>query len=323
MSPADPHFTPQAPAAAHLPAAVLRQYAAGTLTPAERRRVEHHTLDCALCADALEGYQQAGPQATSPAALTELRQRLHARVEAEAVRAPRVGAWWMAAAAAVLLLAFVGVWQWQRPTQNTAAVGSRPRPAAPALPPAAKPEPAVAAAPAADSVPSVAEAAPIDVAANASTAAPRPADGYAAAPVRSRIRRSVSRRPAAVAARIEAEEVNDAVSGVAVTEGSTPGTAVDVAAAPVLPPPAAAPSKAAAEPSSEAKMATSRMAEVAAAPARTAPASTDTDPASSAPADQPPLREETSKRKSELPPAPALAPFPNGGYPASTAPTAP
>ncbi|RTQ48591.1 hypothetical protein EJV47_16595 [Hymenobacter gummosus] len=306
MSPADPHFSPQAPAAAHLPAAVLRQYAAGTLTPAERRRVENHTLDCALCADALEGYQQAEPQATSPASLAELRQRLHARVEAEPATAPRGGAWWMAAAAAVLLLAFVGLWQWQQPAQNTAVVRSRP-----AAAPATQPAPAAATAPAADSTlaPVASEAELSDVAAAPPAATSRPPADYAAAPTRSRTRRS-PRRPVTVAANVATETAADAAAEELPAAGT--GVAVEVAAAPPVAAPALA--KPSPEPESKAKVA-ARTVEVAAAPGRAALVADS--PATVAPAAaQPPLREESSKRKSELPPAPALAPFPNGGYPA-------
>ncbi|RZK44757.1 MAG: hypothetical protein EOO59_21625, partial [Hymenobacter sp.] len=39
-----------APAGPHLPVALLRQYAAGTLAPAAQHRVEAHTLACSRCA---------------------------------------------------------------------------------------------------------------------------------------------------------------------------------------------------------------------------------------------------------------------------------
>ncbi|MCC3156249.1 hypothetical protein LJ737_03320 [Hymenobacter sp. 15J16-1T3B] len=144
MSPANPHFQASAPAA-HLSAAQLRQYAAGTLEAAERRLVERHTLACALCADALDGYLQAEPAAVTPEALRELQQRLHARVAAEPAAATRGGAWWLAAAAAVaLLLVFVGLWQWPG-SASKAPLAARQRTAAPSA--AASSAPTVAAVP--------------------------------------------------------------------------------------------------------------------------------------------------------------------------------
>jgi TonB family protein len=290
MSPANPHFPARTPAAAHLPAAVLRQYAAGTLTAAERRQVERHTLDCALCADALEGYQQAAPAATSPAALAELQQRLHARVAAEPARTPRVGAWWMAAAAAVLLLAFVGLWQWQRPTttaraprataarerqqERAPAVVSAPAPAVDAAPPAAPVTPPVAA-----------------------PAQPEPAPAYAAAPVRP-LRRA---RPAVAATRAPVAATD--VQGLGEVRSAS-------AEAELAAPVATAPAPAAEQAAEEAKAKIDSQAVLAGRTAGVAVMS------KAAPAAQPPLREESGKRKSELPPAPALAPFPNGGYPA-------
>ncbi|RAK62697.1 energy transducer TonB [Hymenobacter edaphi] len=282
MSPADPHFQAPAPAAAHLSAALLRQYAAGTLGAAERRQVEHHTLSCALCADALDGYAQAAPAAVTPAALAELQQRLHARVAAEPA-ATRGGAWWLAAAAAVaLLLTFVGLWQWPA-SAPPAPVAVRQRTAAPAA------EPAIAAAPA-----PITPAAPVPPAVQPETAAP------AAAPAAPR-RRQVRPRPALAARPVAPKTAlgpRSTMPPVASAAADSSQQAGMVAAAPV--PPAAAPAPAA-EVAADAPAKSISMARMATA------APTDTAPA---------FREEAGKRKAELPPAPALAPFPVGGYPA-------
>jgi TonB family protein len=107
---------PSAPAGAHLPVELLRRYVAGELPPAEEHQVEAHTLDCAVCADILEGLELQ-PAAAHEASVDTLRQRLHTRVAeltAEAVPEPAViplWAWRPLAAAAVLLLS-LGVVGW-------------------------------------------------------------------------------------------------------------------------------------------------------------------------------------------------------------------
>ena len=100
---------PSAPAGAHLPVELLRRYVAGELPPAEEHQVEAHTLDCAVCADILEGLERQ-PAAAHEASVAALRQRLHARVAeltAETAAEPTIvpmWAWRPLAAAAVLLL---------------------------------------------------------------------------------------------------------------------------------------------------------------------------------------------------------------------------
>ncbi|GAB2944588.1 hypothetical protein GCM10027048_06780 [Hymenobacter coalescens] len=304
MSPADPHFQAPAPAAAHLPAAVLRQYAAGTLPAAERRRVERHTLDCALCADALDGYL-AEPAATSPAALAELQQRLHARVATEPARALRPApAWWLAAAAAaVLLLVFVGLWQ-QRPARVAASRQTARTPAARSQPAApvsaadqavsAAPEPAAPLAEAAPAAPApVAEAAVQDKA----VAPP----SYAVARPPRRRARPAPTRPARVSedVALQSEMAAAPAGNAAPVSTATVAAVADTPAAAVESPVAGTVAAAGAPP-------------VAAKAGGGAPAAAN----ASAPAESGPVREEGSARKSALPPAPALAPFPNGGYPA-------
>lgn len=299
MSPADPHFQAKAPAAAHLSATLLRQYAAGTLSAAERRQVERHTLACPLCADALEGFQQAAPAAVTPAALAALQQRLHARVAQEPATATREGgAWWWAAAAAVaLLLTFVGIWQWPRP--ETPPVAARQEVSAPAASaPAAAAAPETAAAPAA--------------------VATRPAEPtVAAAPASGVRRRRPAARPAVAARRAASDDVaavqlEDAVTMNGIDEGSASRNAEVATALP----PEAAPVEAKQELKEEVAPATgnlaatsARMAAKKAAPPAPA-ASEAAAPASAAPASP----EESVKRKADLPAAPDLAPYPAGGY---------
>lgn len=300
MSPADKSLPPPAPTTAHLSAAVLRQYAAGTLSPAERRRVEYHALDCALCADALEGYQLAAPAAVTPVALAGLQQRLHARVGAEeGGRAPRAGTWWMAAAAAVaVLLLALGLWTRQSP-RPPAPLTSKP--VAPAGAPAAAPAPP----PAVAAEPAAADSVAVSVATVRPSAEPTAAVG----------RRAARRRPtrSAVAARAASQpqpaKAADMVELSGLEAADTAPAAIDAGAdvAAVMPPPAApAEAKEEAAPTAEAEapgkaVAKARMAE--AAPA-------GSTPAEPAPASPP----ETGKRKAALPAAPDLAPFPAGGY---------
>ncbi|AHJ99738.1 TonB family protein [Hymenobacter swuensis] len=107
---------PSAPAGAHLPVELLRRYVAGELPPAEEHQVETHTLDCAVCADILEGLELQ-PATAHQASVDALRQRLHTRVAeltSETTPEPAViplWAWRPLAAAAVLLLS-LGVVGW-------------------------------------------------------------------------------------------------------------------------------------------------------------------------------------------------------------------
>jgi len=143
----NPLLNATAPAGPHLPVALLRQYAAGTLAPAAQHRVEAHTLACPRCADILEGLLQT-PPATTDQALAQLQQRLRQRVQQQAATArqpPRARQHrWLApqlAAAAALLLGLVagGWWAWQQrqmpapPAQAvSASAAARPVATAPA-----------------------------------------------------------------------------------------------------------------------------------------------------------------------------------------------
>ncbi|AYA37908.1 hypothetical protein D3Y59_13155 [Hymenobacter oligotrophus] len=288
MSPANQQH-PNAPAAAHVPAAVLRQYAAGTLAAAERRQVEQHTLACPLCADALEGYLGAAPQAIAPAALADLQQRLHARVAAETAEPQRHGAWWLSVAAAVLaLLVALGVWQWpnlrQPPIAGTQARQSAPEAVAPPAP-AAEAE-MLAATPAAPE--------PTDAAAAASTkpaTAKRSEPAYAAAPAKPR---RATRLGVASPPQVEA---------------ATPPPAAIVAAEPQADAPtvAAAPLATVADSGDAAFALRSR--------AAAAPDSkmmlTEQSKAAVA-------YEGAVRRKATMPAVPPVAPLPTGGYPALT-----
>jgi hypothetical protein len=140
MLPTNPLLNATAPAGPHLPVALLRQYAAGTLAPAAQHRVEAHTLACPRCADILEGLLQT-PPATTDQALAQLQQRLRQRVQQQATPARQAAAprrhHWLApqlAAAAALLLGLVagGWWAWQQrqharttPAQVVVAVPAR------------------------------------------------------------------------------------------------------------------------------------------------------------------------------------------------------
>jgi len=168
MPSADLNRTPRptADSAGHLPLALLRQYAAGTLTPAEQHRVEAHTLGCARCADILEGLS-ATDAATTDHAVTQLRQRLHARVAAEAEpETPTAWPWARMAAVLLLLILSTVAFFWLRPQQkNTTsrpvAAVVRPAPSvAEAIEPATAAAPAPMAAPTPTPAPPVVAAAP-------------------------------------------------------------------------------------------------------------------------------------------------------------------
>ena len=144
MLPANPLLNATAPAGPHLPVALLRQYAAGTLAPAAQHRVEAHTLACQRCADVLEGLLQTSP-ATTDQALAQLQQRLRKRVQQQAAPArqalPNKQHRWLApqlAAAATLLLGLVagGWWAWQQ--RHLPGISAGPvaavRPVVPAAP---------------------------------------------------------------------------------------------------------------------------------------------------------------------------------------------
>jgi outer membrane biosynthesis protein TonB len=148
MLPTNPLLNATAPAGPHLPVALLRQYAAGTLAPAAQHRVEAHTLACARCADILEGLLQT-PPATTDQAVAQLQQRLRQRVQQVAPArqgqrlAPRRPRWLslQLAAAAALLLSMVagGWWAWQQRRTQAPTVVSAPSVLPEAPTPAAAP----------------------------------------------------------------------------------------------------------------------------------------------------------------------------------------
>jgi len=167
MLPTNPLLNATAPAGPHLPVALLRQYAAGTLAPAAQHRVEAHTLACTRCADILEGLLQT-PAATTDQTLAQLQQRLRQRVQQQAAPARQIATprqhRWLApqlAAAAALLLGLVagGWWTWQQrqhaPAAARTAVTSSP-PVAPAAAPAPALKEAVVASIPSDSTPAAA-----------------------------------------------------------------------------------------------------------------------------------------------------------------------
>jgi len=226
MLPTNPLLNATAPAGPHLPVALLRQYAAGTLAPAAQHRVEAHTLACPRCADILEGLLQT-PAATTDQTLAQLQQRLRQRVQQQAAPArqlatPRQHRWLapQLAAAAALLLGLVagGWWTWQQRQHAPAgriAVATAPRVAAPTLPaPAALHDTLV--------LPKAVTSAPV---------ATLPTRPRATAPTVARPARS---RPGATAASVgqAALAAAPARDSVVLAEVNTPVAAPPVAAAP-------------------------------------------------------------------------------------------
>ncbi|AII52043.1 hypothetical protein N008_08635 [Hymenobacter sp. APR13] len=156
-----------------MPVEQLRRYVAGQLPPAEEHAVEAHTLDCAVCADMLEGLELQ-PAATHEASLATLRQRLHTRVAEltpEAAPEPAVvplWAWRPLAAAAVLLIS-LSVMGWLAVSRFSSApnLAARTAPKAAARQPTGEPatvqpaEPAAAASDVAVVIPPAAPASPL------------------------------------------------------------------------------------------------------------------------------------------------------------------
>ncbi|ALD22165.1 hypothetical protein AM218_14295 [Hymenobacter sp. DG25A] len=125
-----------------MPVELLRRYVAGDLPSAEQHTIEAHTLACTQCADILEGLSQTDA-ATTDRALTELHQRLQARVGSGAAGRPIGGMWWQAAAA-ILVLVIAGTFFWMRPHRQPAA-SSPAQQAVVTRTPAAAPQPEAAA----------------------------------------------------------------------------------------------------------------------------------------------------------------------------------
>lgn len=126
-----------APNGPHPAADTLRQYAAGTLTPAQQQQIEAHALNCLRCTDVLASLAQTD---ATDQALAALRRRLHARVAEGAAPVPALGSWhWprLVTAAAVVASLAGGLWGWQH---RTAPAGEVATVAAPptTLPPLAK-----------------------------------------------------------------------------------------------------------------------------------------------------------------------------------------
>lgn len=212
----NPASEPTPPASRHLPVEVLRQYAAGTLSPAEQHQVEAHTLSCPRCADVLEGLALQ-PAAATDASLIELRRRLGARVEelaAESKPKPVLGlAWQQLAAAAVLLLTLGAavVWfaLWRPGTINTASRPVAEQRAAIATAPIAPSTPKLITPEAATSAASASEVAAIveEPATSSRTSLPlRRSAGHLS---RSRKRMSMQDAPYPPSEFVDAEELRD------------------------------------------------------------------------------------------------------------------
>ena len=114
MRPTDqlPTPLPSAEPGGHLPAALLRQYVAGTLGPAAQYRVEAHTLDCQRCAEVLEGLEMTD-SATTDQSLADLQSRLRTRVAQEAEPKPAAATWPWLQMAGVLLLVVASIVGWR------------------------------------------------------------------------------------------------------------------------------------------------------------------------------------------------------------------
>lgn len=200
MLPADsPFASPPAPGP-HPGPAELRAYAAGTLPPADEHRIEAHTLDCARCAELLEGFSMSDA-ATTDQALATLRTRLQARVAdspAAPVLLPASRPLWPRLAAAVALLGAAGAGLWGGQHYEPApAPTARVETAAPAAPAVASSEPATSVAAITAPQAESAAARPPKPAGSPVAAAARKPDYAAVAPARRKPSRRRFEQPSA------------------------------------------------------------------------------------------------------------------------------
>lgn len=206
MLPADSPFASLPAPGPHPATAELRAYAAGTLGPADEHRIEAHALDCARCAELLEGFSMSDA-ATTEQALAGLHTRLQARVadDTAPVVLPAGRQLWprLAAAAALLSAIAGGIWSWEQrhPATEVATVPHE------TAAPAAKPRPA--------SADTIATAKPPRMAVATPAAAPSLATDYATVAPRRVASPRLSRRPGRSAAPALADQHIDAADSLA------------------------------------------------------------------------------------------------------------
>ena len=286
MLPTNPLLNATAPAGPHLPVALLRQYAAGTLAPAAQHRVEAHTLACPRCADILAGLLQT-PAATTDQALAQLQQRLRQRVQQAAAPARQAAAphrhRWLApqlAAAAALLLGLVagGWWAWQQRQHTPAAMVQQA---------AAPPRP-------------IAHTSGVAPAASTSSTRAKTLDSLAATPdARQSTLKNLAKSPAKPAnPTSHLAEAPSKRPNVGARAAGTPPMPPRIGASPREEPVAAVPSQATPVARTAPDSATPALAKAPAAPLATAA----------------PAREPAARLRATMPPPPALAATPAGGY---------
>ncbi|QIX61570.1 TonB family protein [Hymenobacter sp. BT18] len=138
MPPRNLSLVPPATPDQHISVEQLRQYAAGTLLPAQQHLVEAHTIDCAYCGEILDGLS-ATDYATTETALRTVQGRLHARLAIDAARHSHRYAAWAGVAATLLLLTVAASVFWlnlQHPPQQRNRVAANSAAAPKAAPPA-------------------------------------------------------------------------------------------------------------------------------------------------------------------------------------------
>ena len=244
MSPADSPFA-QLPAPGPHPApAELRAYAAGTLAPAQEHRIEAHALDCARCADVLDGFAMTDA-ATTDQAVAGLRTRLHARIGHPAAEPAATGWAWPRIAAAAALVGVVGggLWGWEQRAPAPKPETARLETSAPAASKqVAAPAPATTdiASRTSATATTEPEASPATRAASAAKPQVRHPEYAAAAPSQVARRHRVSARQAPTAASAGYAVLVDAASAPAsstvvdaVTEAKEPAGTADAAVADV------------------------------------------------------------------------------------------
>lgn len=92
----------------------IKQYVRGSHTGPQAHRIERHLLECPLCATAVEGYESTGFTEADEAALEAIRQPPFFRRKRMISRG-RIN--W-AAAAALLILSALAIWQYREATRH-------------------------------------------------------------------------------------------------------------------------------------------------------------------------------------------------------------
>lgn len=285
----------------HPPLAQLRAYATGEVADGAAHQIEAHTLQCARCADIVEGLQLTDAPTTNQA-LRELQRRVRQRVEElsprPALPALRQQTRWPRLAAAAALVAGVGagLWGWQQHRQT------EPKTTLAVV------QPAVESAPLIRRVPAAAAPAVASVSAARSAAAARPARRRSRPPGRPVEVAAATKTEAEIAERkvfaqaspAPAAADNVVVAGSVAKEPIGPDTLASAATAVV---------------GHEGQLVKSSVSKAKlAVPAEAVPVPPTWPPADSLPPGTAAMAASAPRTRAALPPPPTLEPMPKTGY---------